>query len=278
MDHDALRESTGLYVLGALAATDREAFEAHLATCAVCAAEVRTLAGVSNALAYAVPQIDPPFALRSRILMDAGAPRQTSSLSSAVPALESRPRAASSPSFVSSGWLSAAAMLALAVGLGGYAVSLRQRVGGLELQLRETVNRLDRSEQAVAVATQIAERAQVRVAVLTSPDLTQVNLAGQRPAPRAIGRAFWSRSSGLVFAATELPQLPAGRTYQLWFLRGTSPPVSAGLLKPDGSGRMTAAFDTPASVGTSTGLAVSIEPDGGVPAPTGELYLVGLTQ
>ena len=52
----------------------------------------------------------------------------------------------------------------------------------------------------------------------------------------------------------------------------------AGLLKPDDTGRATAAFDTPPAIGTPTGLAVSIEPDGGVPAPTGDLYLVGLAQ
>ena len=41
---------------------------------------------------------------------------------------------------------------------------------------------------------------------------------------------------------------------------------------------MTAAFDTPAGTPEPTGLAVSIEPDGGVPAPTGAIYLAGLAQ
>ena len=60
MDHDALREAAGLYALGALARDERDAFEAHLATCAECAAEVRALEGVVTALPYAVPQVDPP--------------------------------------------------------------------------------------------------------------------------------------------------------------------------------------------------------------------------
>jgi anti-sigma-K factor RskA len=266
-NHDALREWTGLYVLGALDADDRQAFEAHLATCAECSAEVRTLAGVSTALPYAVPQTEPPPALRARILRDAGA-------ASAMVATPGARRTG----FLDSGWLSAAAMLLVALGLGSYAASLRSRVSGLELQLQVAVSRLDRSEREVQTATRLAESAQLRMAVLTSPDLTQVNLAGQPPAPRARGRAFWSRSTGLVFAATELPQLPPGRTYQLWFLRGPASPVSAGLLKPDDVGRVALAFDTPPGVTTSSGLAVSIEPDGGVLAPTGDLYLVGSTQ
>ena len=111
---------------------------------------------------------------------------------------------------MSAGWLSAAALLVASVALGAYATSLRQRVVGLEGQLREAVNRLDSTEQRLAEATRAAERAQLRMAVLTSPDLKQVSLAGQPPAPRAAGRAFWSRSNGLLFAANELPPLPAG--------------------------------------------------------------------
>ena len=37
-EHDAVREQAGLYVLDALSDSDREAFEAHLATCSDCRA------------------------------------------------------------------------------------------------------------------------------------------------------------------------------------------------------------------------------------------------
>ena len=270
-DHDALRETSGLYALGALAGDERHAFEAHLATCAECAAEVRALGGVVNTLPYAVPQVDPPPALRGRVLAAVGG-MQVSSRSS-VTQMPTRARSG----FVSAGWFSAAALLIASVALGAYAVNLRQRVSGLEGQLREAIDRVDLTEQQLAEARSAAERAQMRMAVLTSPDLKQVNLMGQPPAPRAAGRAFWSRSNGLLFAANELPPLPAGRTYQLWYLTPGAP-VSAGLIRPDDQGRITAAFDTPPGTPEPTGLAVSIEPEGGVPAPTGAIYLAGMTQ
>jgi anti-sigma-K factor RskA len=165
----------------------------------------------------------------------------------------------------------------MAVALGGYSLSLRERIAGLERQLRAAVARLDLSEQQLAEATQAANRAQVRLAVLTAPDLRQVELAGQPVAPRAAGRGFWSRTNGLVFAANQLPPLPAGRIYQVWFLTKGAP-VSAGLVRPDADGSATAAFDTPGDLTVPTGFAVSLEPDGGVPAPTGAIYLAGLTQ
>ena len=276
-DHEALRESAGAYVLGALAAEERSAFEAHLASCAECAAEVRALALVAGALPYAVPQVDPPPALRRRILatIEGRAP-------SSRPAPDVTRLPAQSTAFGRGGWLSAAAMLVLTVALGSYALSLRERVGGLEEQLSDAMSRLTRSEQQVAEATAIAEGARVRMAVLTAPDLLQVTLAGQSVAPGASGRAFLSRSTGLVFAASDLPALPAGRTYQLWYLQPNHPnglpPVSAGLVRPDDTGRVATAFDVPANAGTPAGLALSIEPEGGLDQPSGALYLVGLAQ
>lgn len=266
MDHDGLREAAGLYALGALPADERVLFEEHLSTCDECQRELRALAAVVNILPYAVPQIDPPPALRGRVLAAVGA-----DASHVVAAARMSPRRP----FATAAWLSAAAALVMALGLGAYSVSLRQRVGGLEALLREAMTRLDRTEQQLASATRDADRAQVRLAVLTAPDMKQVDLAGQSPAPRAAGRAFLSRSNGLLFAASQLPPLPAGRTYQVWFLTPGAP-VSAGLIAPDTNGRATAAFDVPASAASPTGVAVSIEPSGGVAAPTGAIYLAGL--
>ena len=269
MDHEAQRDSAGLYALGALAEPERKAFEAHLATCEECAAEVRSLGAVARVLPYAAPQIDPPAALRARVLAAAG---DTNAAARAVASAQ----AASRPRYGESGWLAAAALVLIALGLGAYTANVRQRVGSLETQLTEALTRLDRSEEQLAEAARAAERAQTRLAVLTAPDLKQVSLAGQPAAPRAAGRALWSRANGLLFAANDLPPLPAGRVYQVWFLTPRAP-VSAGLVRPDQNGRVTAAFDTPAGTPDPTGVAVSIEPEAGVQAPTGAIYLAGQT-
>jgi anti-sigma-K factor RskA len=269
MDHDRAREAAGLYALGALPADERALFEAHVSACDECRRDVRAFRDVVNVLPFALPQIDPPQALRSRVLAAAGADVGRSVVVPLAPVRPGRP-------FVWAAWLSAAAMLVVAIGLGAYTVRLRHRMSGLEVVLREAVARLDRSERQLAAATRDAERAQLRLAVLTAPDMRQVDLAGQPPAPRAAGRAFLSASNGLLFAASQLPPLPAGRTYQVWFLTPGAP-ISAGLVKPDQSGRVTAAFDVPPGAASPKGLAVSIEPDGGVPAPTGAIYLAGVS-
>jgi anti-sigma-K factor RskA len=104
--------------------------------------------------------------------------------------------------------------------------------------------------------------------------VARVDLAGQPIAPSASARAYWSRAHGLVFSGNNLPQLPAGRTYQLWVVTASAP-ISAGLLTPDAAGNVGGTFATPADIPAPVAMAVTIEPAGGVPAPTGEKFLVG---
>ncbi|SRR6266540_3368391 len=265
MDHDELREETALYVLDALAPSARDAFEQHLATCAECAAEVRSLRPVSAALAQAVPQTSPPPELRDRVLTSVGAAdrRRAGARATAAP---------TAPYGLP--WLAAAASALLAVGLGIYTQQLRGRISTLESQLRVATERARLTEQQIADARRTATQAQSTVAVLAAPDLARVDLAGQKAAPQASARAFWSRSRGLVFTASNLPPLRPGRVYQLWVVTAQAP-ISAGLLRPDADGRVTAVVNTPADLPQPVAMAVTDEPEGGVPAPTGDRYLVG---
>ena len=123
-------------------------------------------------------------------------------------------------------------------------------------------------------AQRTAAGAETSLAVLTAPDVARVDLAGQPVSPNASARAFWSRSRGMVFNASNLPPLPAGRTYQLWVVTAQAP-ISAGLLTPDATGSVSDYFSTPPDIPQPVAMAVTIEPAGGVPAPTGDRYLVG---
>lgn len=213
---------------------------------------------ILQGLAQAVPQVDPPAALRARVLAMAA----------------KRPGAESAPARPVLWQLATAASIVLAAGLALYTSQLRGRITLLESQLSDARARADAADQRMAAAQRTATEAQSAVAVLTAPDVARVDLAGQAPAPNASARAFWSRSRGMVFTASHLPPLPAGRTYQLWLVTAQAP-ISAGLLTPDARGGVSETFSTPPDIPQPVALAVTIEPAGGVPAPTGDKYLVG---
>jgi len=252
------------YVLGALDGADRLAFEAHLATCPVCSEEVRSLRRVADALAYAVPQRTPRPELRSRVLGDLL--DETRGHQAAVRERPPRPMVRE--------WLPLAAAVILAIGLGLYSWQLQRRVSTLEARVAEAERSVDTAQRATVEAQRAADQAQAAMAVLAAPDMVRIDLAGQPTAPRATARALWSRNRGMVFTTTNLPLAPRGRVYQVWVVTAGGP-VSAGLLTPDPSGRAAAFFSTPADIAPPTAIAVTLEPAGGVAAPTGDRYLVG---
>jgi anti-sigma-K factor RskA len=68
---------------------------------------------------------------------------------------------------------------------------------------------------------------------------------------------------------------PAGKTYELWVIRGDAPPEPAGLFSVGPEGWTAARMPSLAAVRDVTAVAVSIEPAGGSPAPTGPIVLTG---
>jgi len=252
-----LADQVELYALDALSPAERAAFEAHLAVCPACAREVRALAPVVSALGANGDDAAPDPAVRRRLL---AAVRRSASRSSST----------------TLAWLATAAAVLAAIGLGIYATQLRARLASTEARLRAAIVRAEVSEQRVGDLQRREDASASMLAVMLAPDVARVELAGQPAAPSASARAYWSRARGLVIDAAHLPPLPAGRTYQLWVLTAQPAPISAGLLRPDATGAASAVFNTPPDIPTPTAMAVTIEPEGGLPAPTGDKYLVGV--
>jgi anti-sigma-K factor RskA len=268
-DHEELRSQLGAFVLGALTPAEQAEVRAHMAVCDECAAEVRALRPVVDSVAWSVEPVEPPPAVRERLLAATATPaaqRAATPLSGATP----RPILP---------WLAAAASLILAAALGVYASQLRGRVTTLEQELREAILQVQAGERQTAQARLVATNAQRQLSVIAAPDVAQVALKGQAAAPQASARALWSRSRGLLLAASNLPELPPGQTYQLWVISGKMPPISDGwLFKTDAAGGVTTMFETPVTLPAPTAMAVSIERDGGsttAAGPKGALYLVG---
>jgi hypothetical protein len=132
--------------------------------------------------------------------------------------------------------------------------------------------RRDAAAQIVQ-AREAASKAQVTTDVLAASDLVRFNLLGADPAARMSAQLLWSRSRGMVFTASRIPQPRAGTIYQIWLLTAGAP-VSAGTFTPDASGRVSVATDSPPPVPRPiTGVRVTAEPVPASEAPSGETIL-----
>jgi anti-sigma-K factor RskA len=282
-DREQLRELASLHALGVLSGEERAELAEAMAADAELAAEVRQLEDTAGALGGVVAQVDPPARLRARVLAVAGIEADDASGTPAVSAVSGRGAAARDDAPVvirrkSSplpGWLAAAAALVLASGLGLWALQLRTSLDAMNARVERAEAEVVRIQRAVGEAQGQTRLLQAQNSVLFAPDTLRVDLAGQVGAPASSARAFMSRQSGLAFAASQLPALPADKVYQLWVVAPDRPPVSAGLLAPDPSGHASLFFEMPADLPPPAALAVTVEPAGGVPAPTGDKVLIG---
>jgi anti-sigma-K factor RskA len=253
MNREEIGELAAAYALGGLEAEDRARFETLLrAGDPEAVSALREFEGTLADLAAATPEPPPPgvkVALMERI---AAAPPVAPVRP--VP----RPRRAIWP-IVLSGAM-AAGLAAIVV---GWSVSstYEKRLDALARDAEQLKAEL-RGQQTV-------------ITILRDPATQMVALAGQAPAPTARARMMWHAKAGGVFVAAGLPEVPTGKTYQLWAIAGDSAPVSAGVFSVDASGTGSLSVRPLPGVATVNAFAVTLEPAGGLPAPSGEMYLLG---
>jgi hypothetical protein len=158
-------------------------------------------------------------------------------------------------------WFPATVMILLILTLSWLTYDLRQQVVMLEAEVRQL--------------RQAASERERLFALLAVPEVKIVSLAGTEHAPAAGARLLWDTQRGeWTVILHDLPRLPAEKTYQLWLLTAQGA-LPSGTFQPDPRQRGIIQATLPAGHTDIAGAAVSIEPEGGVVQPTGNIILVG---
>jgi anti-sigma-K factor RskA len=277
-----------LYALGHLDARDAERFEQHLAAgCDQCQAALLEAHGLASDLALLLPTEAPRPRAREAMLARVHADAR---------ARVSRPTRAGQARQPARSWRSAAEAVGLAAAA-GVLILLGMRVNELERRLDEesavrtaAIDELERTRtqlegQVADARAELAEtrlqlegqvaQAEAALGAITSPGTRPVALVGQGERKQASATAYLDAKAGrLMLFVRDLPPPAAGKTYQLWVIV-EGKPVSLGIFDvgAQGSARM-GAEKLPELRGPIT-IAVTEEPAGGVPQPTGPMVLAG---
>ncbi len=252
------------YALGALDGEDLRELEEHLASgCAECRRQIGLWQRDLEALAESVPPVIPSETTRARVLRLAG-----SGASAPAPApLGSRfPR-----------WLPFAAAALLLLSLWGVAGQLRMRgeIRRMTAEQESLERRIADLGREVQQARFEARHTAQALQILAAPYVSMVVLAGLGPTPGATGHTYVNpQTHDALFYAFNLPALAPDRTYQLWFIAGGKS-VSAGTFSVDPRGTGSLRVERVMDAKDIQAWAVTVEPRGGVPQPTGEMVLKG---
>jgi len=297
LSHAEAREELAAAALDALPGEERAAVLAHAADCAECRAELATYAEAATQLAGAVPVVplEPSRSLtmRARLLeraaTDAAARGgrherdEPSAASAPHPAAASRregePIAKHSPSAADlrarrrwgmAGWLAAAASIAFLVAAAALS-SVRRERDALRIALRASGARAAARAESLSVA--LADKTRMLDAI-TGPSVRVVELTGAGTR-EPIARMFWDRASNRwTMVAHNLPVPPAGRTYQVWLVTADAK-ISAGTFEPSPAGDVMMQAEYALAPEALQAVAVTEEPMGGMPQPTGRMVIVG---
>ncbi len=229
-------EMYDLYLLGVLEADQSEQIEAHLRDeCQYCVEKVRQAERLTAALAGIAKQVEPPASLRRRVLASVAPPKRPTAWIYAVAAL-------------------AAACVVLVV-------------------FAAWSSRLSASMQDQLAKAQ-AERNELRSALeMMSRSETRAVQFGNLPnAPH--GRVFVSNDGGVVFVGTGLPDLPAGKSFELWIVPTKGAPQPAGVFRPDSAGGAVDIATAHVGNAGAAAVAVSVEPPSGSASPTTKPFLI----
>lgn len=250
MDCAYFQELNSLHALDALEPAARRELEQHLARCAACAADLAAMREAVAAIAYSAPAVPVPAGLKQRVMS-----RLATDTAPPTPAPVPLPRR------TRWSWQAAAVVL----GLGLLASGARQ----MQLQHELDATRRKNAELLAAAAQQ-----HDRMASLGAPDVRVVSFSGQSMAATANARLFWSpeRKAWLLTVAG-LPPAGSGKTYQLWAVT-PSAKVPMGTFEPDPKG-MAVVETTMTEPMKPMAAAVSLEPAGGMPQPTGPIVMLG---
>jgi hypothetical protein len=279
---DAVRDLAASFVLGALDADESHAVRVHLATCPNPHPELVELGGVLPALDASVPLVEPPAALKGRIMAAAAAdlearradvgstvatPVATTAATAATPVAttaasapipfptgaerEERPVAAARRPFPLRWALGIAAVLAIAL------------LGGLNLQLQSQLRDAQAFERQVAAVLDAANRPGALTAVLRS-----TTTGGPS------GLAAVTSDGVARFAMRDLTPTTGTQVYEAWVIVGSQAPVALGGVQvgTDGVGYLEA-DGLPTDDGIV--LAFTREPGPGATAPSSAPVLVG---
>ena len=246
MTHEELRDSYELYLWGVAGAEERDEIREHLHRgCEVCMAELKRAKRMSALLGQTAGLATPSPKLRRRILASVGFEQKR---------------------FGWAPFLAAATLLSL---FAAFYFSGRERdfatlATRLDTRLRQQTIDLTRMNEAFAI--------------LNGVDTTVTSFGkGQTQPPK--GKVFVNPTQGVLLIASNLPQAPSGKTYEMWVVpKAGKAPLPEGTFQSDAGGNAMHIQRGPVDVANAAAIAVTLENEGGAATPTMPILIVAPLQ
>lgn len=244
MVHEDYKEMIPARALSALDAAEAQALNEHLENCAECRKDLDEWQATAASLALGADAVEPSPKVRERILDEVRKEREASTV---VP-FRSAPR-----SFWSAfGPLGAIAAVVLFTALLLVLAVVWRQNNDLRTELAQSREFME---------------------LVTSPGALVTDLTATEAGGGATAKIAYDRGGRAILLASNLPKIPEGKAYQLWFIVGDKPPRPGKTFLPDGNGHGVLRDHVPNEAPMLTTFAITVEPAVGSTTPTSPIYL-----
>jgi anti-sigma-K factor RskA len=267
LDKEQFIQRSSDYALGALTPNEAQEFEAYLSGATEKEREILgEFTSVTSMLPLALERKTPPphvkQQLMQRIVLSARAHESA----------HARTDELTRPTRRTMNWMpwgigAGLAMVALfsfyVMNLMGTIADQNSKLASMETRLVELRDELSRREEQLKV---LAAR-EIHISIMSG---LQVN-------PVGYGKIIWDpEKKSAILQVSNLPAVPADKDYQLWVIKDKKP-ISAGVFAVADREPNFFKIENLAAVNPKeiNAFAVTLEPKGGVPQPTGEMYMMG---
>lgn len=237
MNHERFEELKEAYALNALSEEERREFEQYLAENPSEQAEVDELSSIAALLALAPPEQEPPAGLRRSLMDRVRSEAETGGAATSTGAGRESRGGWARRLFGARGVVTAVAAAAF-LGLAVWNVSLQSEVR----DLRDT----------------------------QETQMSAYELQGSGEAETVQGELVRIGDQGAMLVATDLPELPESKTYEMWTI-DEGEPESSGVFEASEAPTIET-IEQPIS-GAET-FAITVEPEGGSEQPTTDPIIV----
>lgn len=256
--HPTRDEDFDLYALGVLEGEEKQAIETHAASCADCDRKLAEARGRVALLALVARPVAPSPAVKQRLMSQIhGAAGRTAPAKAA--------RQPKSPAVFGRWW--DIALVSAGVALAVLTIFLWRENRDLDRQLAALRASMDEQQHQLHEAREVAD-------LMTSQSTITVPLAPQPGMPKGSAHVMYNAKMGMLMYDGEIAPAPASKSYQLWVVPTNGNPISAGVFNPVSGQPNHWMMKLPEGVSPKA-FAITLEPAGGMPHPTGPMVMMG---
>lgn len=258
--HPISEQDLELLALGVLAGEECKDLRSHIASCAECSRHFAEAQGRVALFALAAPAEPAPASAKERLFDKIRAEKIYPDQS--VRAISASREIHPALRWWSSLWIPATAVLAVATIL-------------LWVNDRRMDDQLQKMRDAEQMFEDQMHQERALVSILSAADTKAASLAPSAKAAKWWADVKYNSRLGMVCYSGDLPAPPPHMEYQMWIVPMVGPPINAGVFMPAAfSGGHMCMAKMPEGVSCKS-FAVTIEPMGGMPHPTGPMVLTG---